>query len=767
MEPRSVLDDLQLPDDEILGHPEVCIAVLDGPVDMTHPCFAGADLTRLDTLVQEPAVPGPMSLHGTHVTSSLFGQPGSPVVGLAPRCRGLILPVFHDYVEGRVSQLDLARAIERAVQEGAHVINISGGERSSHGQPDPILAQALQRCDESGVLVVAAVGNDGCEGLQIPAAIPSVLAVGASDASGQPLASNNWSANEDRRVLLAPGQHIYGAAPGGGRRALTGSSFATPVVAGLAALILADQVRSAQVTNPVEVGQAILSAASPCHPSGAMQDAEHLACNLNVARTYHSITRGRKPVMSGVDPVLLPQTAQQTKPGEPYIGVAAMNAVAACEPAASSGTAPAGEGVVAAGEPARATTANDVMEPAAMQHVPGPSGPIVPAAASTPHTSASTTAHASGIHETSSTQRPMHTDEGVRPASGCGCGSQERGPLVFAIGKIGFDYRTEARRDSMQQLMDQVPGPEVPGSRPGDPDRVPSTLPAQPYDPHQLSDYLAKNPWDSDKVTWTLLMERTPLYALEAETPVGMTWGGPIAEPGWDRSKTNVDELAGIFENMSSHPPVSNVYKTFRDAIVGQIVPKDNDNYVSLVSIPGVLTNRTVRLFSGQIVPVVEVKSRGIYTWNETVLVNHAVNAVLGDARMRDKSGMNEDTLRQTVRALMDKVYYQFRNLGQAPGDRALNFAGTNAFQLTSTIQEGLLSGSYVPGESQNFYSLDTITVTKSLYDRIDSDCWDVTVNFFDPENDRRANVTYLYTIDVSDEYPVSLAPAHRFLGGR
>jgi cyanobactin maturation PatA/PatG family protease len=771
METRSVLDDLHLPDDEILGDPQVCIAVLDGPVDMTHPCFAGADLTRLDTLVQEPAGQGPMSLHGTHVASVLFGQPGSPVVGMAPRCRGLILPVFHDYEEGRVSQLDLARAIERAVQEGAHVINISGGERSAHGQPDPILAQALRRCDESGVLVVAAVGNDGCEGLQIPAAIPSVLAVGASDASGQPLASNNWSANEDRHVVLAPGHHIDGAAPGGGRRALTGSSFATPVVAGLAALLLADQLRSGQAAKPVEVGHAILNAASPCHLSGATEDAEHLACNLNVARTYHSITRGRKPAVSSVDTVLLPQTAQQTKPREPYTGAgaAAMNAAAEGEPAASSDTAPAGDGVVAAGEPACAITTNDVMEPAAMQHVPGASGPIVPAAASTPHTSASTTAHASGAHQTSSAHRPMHTDEGVRPASGCGCGSQEQGSLVFAIGTIGIDFRTEARRDSIQQLMDSVPGPEVevPGTQPGGPDRFPSTLPANPYDPKQLSAYLKRNPWDSDKVTWTLLMERTPLYALEAETPVGMTWGDDILPLGWDRSKTNVDQLAGMFDSMSSIPPVSQVYRTFRDAIAGQVLPHDNDHYVSRVSIPGVLTNRTVRLFSGQIVPVVKVSSRGIYTWNEAALVNHAVDAVLRDQRTTDKSGMNETTLQQTVRALLDKVYYQFRNLGQAPGDRALNYAGTNAFQLTSTIAEGLLSGSYVPGGSENFYTLDTITVAKSPYDRIDSDCWDVSVNFIDPENLLRANVIYLFTIDVSDELPVSLAPAHRFLAGR
>jgi hypothetical protein len=47
----------------------------------------------------------------------------------------------------------------------------------------------------------------------------------------------------------------------------------------------------------------------------------------------------------------------------------------------------------------------------------------------------------------------------------------------------------------------------------------------------------------------------------------------------------------------------------------------------------------------------------------------------------------------------------------------------------------------------------------------MDSDCWDVVITFFDPENDRRARVSWLFTIDVSVQLPVSLAPPHRFLG--
>jgi len=226
---------------ESLGDPEVCIAILDGPVDISHPCFQGADLTRLDTLVSDAAGDGPMSAHGTHITSLIFGQPGGPVRGIAPRCRGLILPVFRDYQEGRLSQLDLARGIEQAVQEGAHIINISGGEQSPSGQANDVLARAVQLCESNNVLVVAAVGNDGCECLHVPAALPGVLAVGALGANGQSLDANNWGQAYRANGVLAPGEDIPGAVPGGGIARFTGSSFATPIVCGVAALLLSIQ----------------------------------------------------------------------------------------------------------------------------------------------------------------------------------------------------------------------------------------------------------------------------------------------------------------------------------------------------------------------------------------------------------------------------------------------------------------------------------------------------------------------------------------------
>ncbi|MEA5615962.1 S8 family serine peptidase, partial [Nodularia spumigena] len=105
----------------------MCVAVLDGLVDQSDSCFNAANLTRVQTLVQGEATSESMSNHGTHVASIIFGQPESPVEGIAPRCRGLIVPIFSDN-NRKSSQLDLSRAIEQAVNAGAHIINISAGQ---------------------------------------------------------------------------------------------------------------------------------------------------------------------------------------------------------------------------------------------------------------------------------------------------------------------------------------------------------------------------------------------------------------------------------------------------------------------------------------------------------------------------------------------------------------------------------------------------------------------------------------------------------------
>jgi cyanobactin maturation PatA/PatG family protease len=103
--------------------------------------------------------------------------------------------------------------------------------------------------------------------------------------------------------------------------------------------------------------------------------------------------------------------------------------------------------------------------------------------------------------------------------------------------------------------------------------------------------------------------------------------------------------------------------------------------------------------------------------------------------------GVNENTTRRCLSSFLNRVYYNMRNLGQIPRDRALNFAATNAFQAVQTFSEAVAMG----------MELDSIEVEKSPFCRYGSECWDVKLKFFDPENGRRTKRVFRFTIDVSD----------------
>ncbi len=646
------------------GSPEITVAVLDGPVDLAHPCFSGADLTRIPSLVTDEAGTGSMSLHGTHVTSLLFGQPGTEVEGLVPRCRGLVIPIFSDGASAKVPQLDIARAIESAMAAGADIISLSGGQRAATREPDSLLGRVLQQCADHGVAVVAAVGNDGCRCIHVPAAVPSVIAVGAAGLDGLPLEHSNWGDDYHHNGVLAPGQEIRGAAPGGGTRSLTGSSFATPIVSGVIALLTAERLALGASADPVGVGRALVASAMPCTPADGRDCRRYLAGTVDVAAAHHYICEG------------------------------ALNAVTESAVVAADA---ASENVV----PSSATTGAE--SPVATVS-PGPAAVAAPPL----------------VMPSISTMLAESDHSGGVRASGdtCGC-KQETAPedYVFAIGQMGFDFGTEARRDTFRQLMPRV---LVPGTD-GQPD---SSLPPNPYDVVQLFDYLESAKWESTKLIWTLNLDLTPVYALEA--------GGAYAE---------------------------DVYSTLRAALRNGARPTTDLDYVSRVSVPGRVTGRTCRLFSGQVLPVIEVHPRGLFSWEETALVDEILEAI-----EHEPGDFNPDWTRLTIRAFLDKIYNQLRNLGRNPADRALNYAATNAFTFAAGVGQGLLSARNMPGDNSNLYTLDTISVSKSPYGRIDSDCWDVQVTFFDPESDQRARAVYEFTIDVSDDLPVSVAPTRQYL---
>ena len=278
--------------------------------------------------------------------------------------------------------------------------------------------------------------------------------------------------------------------------------------------------------------------------------------------------------------------------------------------------------------------------------------------------------------------------EGVTPSAAS--------KLVYALGTIGYDFGDEARRDSFKQLM---PAVNIDGA----------IIPANPYDARQMVDYLSQNPSEAKPLIWTLNQELTPIYALEP--------------------------VSGF---------AADIYETLVLMLAGQIQPEDSDDFVERVSIPARLTDRTVELFSGQVVPVITLtNTRGMYGWKVNSLVDAALQTVITEGT----APAEEMAMRKALSSFLNRVYYDLQNLGQLSKDRALNFSVTNAFQAASSFSQAISTG----------MQLDSIEVEKSPFCRINSDCWDVKLKFFDPENGRRARRVFLFTIDVSDRIPVTL----------
>lgn len=649
------------------GDHRIKIAILDGLVDQTHDCFRNAKLKRLQTLVGGEADPeGWMSQHGTHVASVLFGQHHSDIRGVAPGCQGILLPVFPDRGRRRPSQLDLSRAISQAVEAGAHVINISGGQLTDHhGDADPWLDSAAELCREHNILMVAAAGNDGCLCVHVPAAIDGVLAVGGLDDHGCPMDMSNFGELYHNQGIVAPGENILGAIPGGGSIRRSGTSLATPIVSGVVGLLLSLQLKNGQEPNPAQVRDALITSAQECTLEDTNDQRRCLAGKLNidgaVALSLQGISMPEADVREATQ-----VTASQCTCGS--------------------------------------STSTDIPERTEQPVGPPLSG--LPMMENHPPDTQTTMVTTTPVQIP--TSMPLRTQQmrpqssiqvsGAPQASGISPQAepdQGSGGLVYALGTLGYDFGTEARRDSFKQLM---PAVAIDATK----------VPANPYDARQLVDYLADNPSEGKSLIWTLNLELTPIYALEPR-------GGFARE----------------------------VYVAFQELMAGQVQPEDHAKYVERVSVPGHITGRTARLFSGQVVPVIEIDvTRGLYGWKVNTLVEAAVKAV-----EKQNQQVDEAAIRRTLGGFLQRIYYDLRNLGTTSQERALNFSATNAFQAAATFSEAVAVG----------MELDSIDVSKSPFCRIDSDCWDVKLKFFDPENSRRARKVFRFTIDVSDVMPVTL----------
>ena len=221
------------------GGKGVVVAILDTGCQIDHPdlkdrIIGGRNFTTDDN--GDPGIFGDNNGHGTHVAGTIAAaENGQGVVGMAPQVDLLILKVLDS--SGSGGYQNLIEAIDYALQwrgpEGQKVRIISmslGGE-----EDDTSLYDAIVRAIRSGVLVVCAAGNTGQIERQFPGGYNEVVGVGAVDLNKKLAPFSTMNKEID---VVAPGVGIVSTYPTNRYAVLSGTSMATPHIAGAAALII-------------------------------------------------------------------------------------------------------------------------------------------------------------------------------------------------------------------------------------------------------------------------------------------------------------------------------------------------------------------------------------------------------------------------------------------------------------------------------------------------------------------------------------------------
>jgi subtilisin family serine protease len=253
------------------------LAVLDTGLDMNHPDFAGRPKVGASFVSGQSVQDG--NGHGTHCIGTACGPrvpPVNPRYGIAHQSMIFAGKVLSN--SGSGTDATILAGINWAIANGCPVISMSLGRGAQVGEPFPISYEnaariALQR----GSLIIAAAGNDSNRSggvfrpVSHPASCPSIMAVGAIDSSFRIANFSNRAINLNggRVDLVGPGVTVRSTWPMPTRyRSISGTSMATPHVAGIAALY----AQSSAAMRGAALWQKLIATAKNIGPIPAVDD---------------------------------------------------------------------------------------------------------------------------------------------------------------------------------------------------------------------------------------------------------------------------------------------------------------------------------------------------------------------------------------------------------------------------------------------------------------------------------------------------------------
>jgi len=227
--------------------------------------------------------------HGTHVAGTIAGENnGTGITGVAYNAKIMAVKVLSGSGSGTLRSV--ANGIRYAANNGAKVINLSlGGGGSAE------LLDAVSYATSRGAVVVMAAGNEAAASPSYPGAYSQYygLTVGAVDSSGNLASFSNRAGATTVDYVTAAGVNVYSSVPGNGYASYSGTSMATPHIAGAMALLQQANIQNNKGVSVADLETLLTSTASNLPAAASLSTSSVTTSSRSVTSTTAESAPGR------------------------------------------------------------------------------------------------------------------------------------------------------------------------------------------------------------------------------------------------------------------------------------------------------------------------------------------------------------------------------------------------------------------------------------------------------------------------------------------